>query len=164
MKDWADADTVNMGDFRVVVGTGRLAVRGLGSCVAVVLYDPTTSVGGIAHVMLPSHTLARGQAKPAKFADTAIPLLLSEVMRLETRRENVTARLVGGARMFETVVLAGALHMGERNVVACRTAIRETGLVIAGEDVGGHRGRSLLFDVRDGTIAVRMLGEVERYV
>lgn len=42
MKDWADADTVNMGDFRVVVGTGRLAVRGLGSCVAVVLYDPTT--------------------------------------------------------------------------------------------------------------------------
>ena len=66
--------------------------------------------------------------------------------------------------MFETLILAGALHMGERNVAACRTAIRETGLIIAGEDVGGHRGRSLLFDVRDGTLAVRMLGGVERYV
>lgn len=132
MKDWMDADTVGMGEFRVVVGTGRLAVRGLGSCVAVVLYDPTTSVGGIAHV--------------------------------ETRQESVRARLVGGARMFETMVLAGTLHMGERNVVACRTAIRETGLVIAGEDVGGHRGRSILFDVRAGTVAVRMHGGVERYV
>jgi chemotaxis protein CheD len=66
--------------------------------------------------------------------------------------------------MFETMVLAGPLHMGERNVVACRMAIRETGLVIAGEDVGGHRGRSILFDVSDGTVAVRMLGAAERYV
>ncbi len=164
MKDWMDADTVDMGEFRVVVGAGRLAVRGLGSCVAVVLYDPTTSVGGVAHVMLPSHTLARGQDKPAKFADTAIPLLLSEVMRVETRRESVTVRLVGGARMFETLVVAGSLHMGARNVAACRTAVREIGLVIAGEDVGGNRGRSMLFDVCDGTVAIRMFGGVERHV
>jgi chemotaxis protein CheD len=66
--------------------------------------------------------------------------------------------------MFETMVLTGTLNMGERNVVACRTVLRETGLVIAGEDVGGHRGRSILFDVRDGTVAVRMLGGVERHV
>jgi chemotaxis protein CheD len=66
--------------------------------------------------------------------------------------------------MFGTAASEGTMYMGERNVVACRLAIEDAGLVVAAEDVGGQRGRSLLFSVRDGTVAVRTLGGTERHV
>ena len=164
MKDWLDADPVDMGEYGIAAGTGRLAVRGLGSCIAVVLHDRVAVIGGIAHVMLPSHTLARDQDRPAKFADTAIPKLVDELVRLGAQRGQLGARLIGGARMFETAAMGGAVHMGERNVLACRTAIQDAGVALGAEDVGGGRGRSILYDVEKGTVAVRMLGGEEHYV
>ena len=164
MKDWLEADAVGMGELSVAAGKRRLAVRGLGSCVAVILYDPTTQIGGIAHVMLPSHTLARNQEMPAKFADKAVPLLLDRLVQLGVSRTNIGTRLVGGARMFGAAASEGTMYMGERNIVACRLAIEDAGLVVAAEDVGGQRGRSVLFSVRDGTVAVRTLGGTERHV
>ncbi len=164
MKPWLDADSVDMGEYGIAAGTGRLAVRGLGSCVALVVHDPVTIMGGIAHVMLPSHTLARDQARPAKFADTAMPFLVEELMRLGAQRAQLSARLIGGAQMFELKGMGGAIHMGERNVLACRTALRDVGVALGAEDVGGGRGRSMLYDVEKGTVAVQILGGEEHYV
>ena len=158
MKEWIDATAVGLGEFAVATDSGRITVRGLGSCVAVILHDATTNTGGVAHVVLPSHTLAREQVHPAKFADTAVPLLVRELEQLGARPDNLAAKLVGGARMFASLIAAGTVHMGERNVVACRTALRAAGLPLVAEDVGGEQSRSLLYDVADGTITVRTLG------
>lgn len=164
MNDWHDADPVGMGEYGIAAGTGCLSVRGLGSCIAVVLQDPVAVVGGIAHVMLPSHTLARDQDRPGKFADTAIPLLIAELLRLDAQRGRLGARLIGGARMFDTAGMGGTVHMGERNVLACRLALQDAGVALTAEDVGGDRGRSMLYDVEKGTLAVRMLGGEEHHV
>ena len=164
MKTWLDADPVGMGEYGIAAVTGRLAVRGLGSCIAVVLHDPVALMGGIAHVMLPSHTLARDQERPAKFADTGIPLLVEELVRLGAERGRIVARLIGGARMFAAAVMGGAVHMGERNVLACRAALEKAGVALGAEEVGGDRGRSILYDVEKGTVAVRMLGGEEHHV
>jgi chemotaxis protein CheD len=164
MKAWLDADPVGMGEYGIAAARGCLSVRGLGSCIAVVLHDPVAVMGGIAHVMLPSHTLARDQTRAAKFADTAIPLLLAELVRLGAQQERLVARLIGGARMFDTGESSGAVHMGERNVLACRAALEKAGVAVEAEDVGGDRGRSILYDVAKGTVAVRMLGSKEHDV
>ena len=164
MNAWLDADPVGMGEYAIAAATGRLAVRGLGSCIAVVLHDPVAVMGGIAHVMLPSHTLARDQERPAKFADTGIPLLVEELVRLGAERGRIVARLIGGARMFDAAVMGGTVHMGARNVLACRAALEEAGVALGAEDVGGGRGRSILYDVEKGTVAVRMLGGEDHYV
>ncbi len=164
MKTWLDADLVGIGEYGIAVVTGRFAVQGLGSCIAVVLHDPVAVMGGIVHVMLPSHTLARDQGRPAKFADTGIPLLVEELVRLGAQQDQIVARLIGGARMFETAGMGGTVHMGERNVLACRKALEKAGLALGAEDVGGDRGRSLLYDVEKGTVAVRILGGEEHLV
>ncbi len=164
MNGWLDADPVGMGEYAIAAVTGSLAVRGLGSCIAAVLHDPVAVLGGIAHVMLPSHTLARDQERPAKFADTGIPLLVEELVRLGAQQERIVARLIGGARMFDTGDMSGAVHMGERNVLACRTALEKAGVALGAEDVGGDRGRSILYDVEKGTVAVRILGGEDHYV
>ena len=163
MNAWLDADPVGMGEYGIAASTGCLSVRGLGSCIAVVLHDSVAVMGGIAHVMLPSHTLARDQTRAAKFADTAIPLLVGELVRRGAQQERLVARLIGGARMFE-MGMTGAIHMGERNVLACRTALQKAEVTLGAEDVGGDRGRSVLYDVAKGTVAVRMLGGEEQNV
>ncbi len=66
--------------------------------------------------------------------------------------------------MFETADMSGAVHMGERNVLACRAALEEAGVALGAEDVGGGRGRSILYDVEKGTVTVRMLGDEDHYV
>jgi chemotaxis protein CheD len=90
--------------------------------------------------------------------------LLDRLGQLGVRKQNLGTRLVGGASMFGAVASAGTIQMGERNVVACRSAIEDVGLVVGAEEVGGDRGRSLLFSVHDGTVAVRTLGGAERHV
>ncbi len=149
---------LGLGQFGVAVGSGTLAALGLGSCVAVALYDPRARVGGMVHVVLPSISLARDRSNAARFAETAVPLLLDEMTRSGADSGLLAARLVGGASMFATLTPAGTMHMGQRNVVACRSALAAAGIRIKGELVGGEVGRSVWFDVESGTVTVRSVG------
>jgi chemotaxis protein CheD len=74
----------------------------------------------------------------------------------------IVARLVGGASMFANLLAAGAVAMGERNVLAAQAVLRGVGLPIVGEEVGGTSGRSVWFDVRRGTALVRSMGAADR--
>ena len=87
-------------------GTTLLTI-GLGSCVAIALYDPEARVGGLAHILLPSPALSRRDQSPGKFPQTAIPLLLQDMVVLGARPARITARLAGGASMFTNLQPAG---------------------------------------------------------
>jgi chemotaxis protein CheD len=136
-----------------------LVTLGLGSCVAIVLYDRRAQVGALAHVLLPEPTLARDQHNHAKFAATAVPMLLEELAALGARTPRLEAWLVGGASMFATLMVPGSLNMGERNLRASREALRKVGIPILGEAVGGDYGRSVRFDVGEGRTVVSSVGK-----
>lgn len=127
--------------------------HGLGSCVAIVLYDATTRVAGLAHILLPNESYSRERSRPAKFADAAVPYLIAE-MRRAGAGSRLTARLVGGASMFGTLLTTGGVNMGDRNVASARIALGRAGVVITGEDVGGDFGRSVSVAVADGSVTV----------
>ncbi len=55
---------VKVADYAVRRGSEVIATIGLGSCVAIVLYDKDTRTGGLAHILLPS-TWTRRSARPA---------------------------------------------------------------------------------------------------
>jgi chemotaxis protein CheD len=151
-----------MGDHGVLRGGGVLAAVGLGSCVAIILHDRHAQVGGLAHVVLPSASLSREHDRPARFANTAVPLLLGSMKVEGADVARIVGRLVGGASMFASLLAAGAVAMGERNILAARAALRGAGLPIVGEEVGGTSGRSVWFDVRRGTALVRSVGMEDR--
>ena len=129
---------------------------GLGSCVAIALYDARAAVGGLAHVLLPSESLSRDRSNRAKFPSTAVPLLLEE-MRALGARGPFTAKIAGGASMFGQLLPAGGINMGERNVVATRQALAAANIPIVAEDTGGDYGRSVYFHLADGSLQVRSL-------
>lgn len=135
-----------------------LVTLGLGSCVAVLLHDPVARVGGMAHVLLPEASLARDRSNPARFASTAVPLLVEEVCAAGGRKGRLTARLAGGASMFANLMSPDTLNMGERNVIAARKALEELGIPVVGEAVGADYGRSVRFRVGEGVVVVSSVG------
>jgi chemotaxis protein CheD len=152
---------VALGEYAVVGGSGTLTALGLGSCVAVILHDVEGRVGAMAHVLLPAQSLARRSSSPARAADTAVPLLVEQMRRRGAVLERTHARLVGGSTMFGDLLPTGSVHIGERNVLACRTALRQVGVPIVAEAVGGRAGRSVWFDVGAGKVTVRVVGKEE---
>ncbi len=146
---------VRVADLRVGGVGDQLVTVGLGSCIAIVLYDPTARVGGLAHVLLPSPALSRQDGNPAKSPHTAVPRLLELMNERGASSRRVTARLVGGASMFAALAPPGTIQMGERNVVASKQVLHSHSIPLIGEAVGGDFGRTVRLDVSDGTLQVR---------
>jgi chemotaxis protein CheD len=137
---------------------GVLVTLGLGSCVAIMLHDPHACIGGMAHVLLPSKRLSHDQDKPAKFPETAVPLLIQRLVAAGAGRHRLVAKLAGGASMFAQLMTPGTVQMGERNIAASRSVLREVAIPIIGESVGGDRSRSVRFHTADGRVESHTVG------
>ncbi len=147
---------VRIADYAVAAGSTQLVTNGLGSCVAIVLYDRDAKVGALAHILLPNEVLSALHELPGKFASSAIPVMVRRMRELKGTG-GIEARLVGGASMFAPLLVAGAPSLGARNVSSARTALAEAGIPIVGEDVGGDHGRSVTFDLDTGSVHVRSI-------
>ena len=141
-----------------------LTTIGLGSCVAIILYDAVAQIGGLAHVLLPSESMARDRSNPAKFPASAVALMLAEMTRRGADTRRVRAKLVGGASMFANLIPAGGINIGERNVTAARDALGGCGVPIVAEDIGSDHGRSVHFHLQDGRVEVRSLKKGNRVI
>ena len=150
----SDELIVKVADAKVGMAGDVLVTYGLGSCVAIMLYDAKVLVGGMAHILLPTPSLAKRGASPQRFPETAIPLLLEEMTGLGANPRRVTARVVGGAAMFGNMVPTGSIQMGERNIVACRKTLNAHNIPVVGEAVGGSFGRSVHFHVDTGVVSI----------
>ena len=145
---------VRVADLRAGSGSDVLVTIGLGSCVAILLYDATARVGGLAHVLLPSPALSRKDDNAAKFPQTAVPRLVELMCEKGASIRRMSARLVGGASMFSGLGAPGTIQMGERNIVASRQALHHQGIAIVGEATGGDFGRTVRLSVADGRVEI----------
>jgi len=128
-----------------------LSCLGLGSCVAVIMYDPLLKIGGIVHVLLPK---APNKCDcEEKYADTGTKKLVREMLARGATKERLVAKLVGGAQMFTTLSLSVS-NIGNHNVVEARRVLQELGIKIVSEDVEGNRGRSAYLNPENGRVTV----------
>jgi chemotaxis protein CheD len=129
----------------------QLACLGLGSCVAVILYDPALKFGGMVHALLP-----KAPAKcpvEEKYADAGTKKLVREMVARGAVKERLLAKIVGGAQMFVNLNLSIS-DIGKANLAEARKALRELGIRVVAEDVEGHRGRSAYFNLENGKVLV----------
>lgn len=145
---------VRIGHLAVARGQGRLIAVGLGSCVAVALYDPLHRIGGLAHILLPDPSAARDDSNPARFATRAIPALLEQLRTLGASGP-FEAKLAGGAALFGDLLTSAQGRMGERNIAAARQTLAACGIPVRAAETGGDTGRSVSFDVATGEFSVR---------
>jgi chemotaxis protein CheD len=156
---------VKVADYAVRRGDQVLATIGLGSCVAIALYDGETQTGGLAHILLPSQSMSRETSNPAKFPETIVPLMLEEMRALGAGpTARISAKIVGGASMFSQLVVGSGVNVGERNIAATREVLAELGVPLIAEDTGLDYGRSVYFHLADGRIEVRSLKKGDRVI
>jgi chemotaxis protein CheD len=154
---------VKVADHAVRRGAQVLATIGLGSCVAIALYDRASGIGGLAHILLPSPSMSRETTNPAKFPETIVPLMIEEMRALGSRASSgIAAKIVGGASMFGQLVNGTGINVGERNVIATREVLAAHGIPLLAEDTGLDYGRSVYFHLADGRVEVRSLKRGDR--
>lgn len=151
---------IGMADLGATVQPNHLRTTGLGSCVGVVLYDETKKVAGMAHVMLPDSSLAKGNdVNIAKYADTAIPKLIKDMEQLGASTRNMVAKIAGGAQMFSFLSGNDTMRIGPRNVEACKAALEQARIRIVAEDTGGNCGRTIEMDSVSGILQIRTVNQ-----
>jgi chemotaxis protein CheD len=155
---------VAIGEAAVAAAPALLRTAGLGSCVCVALWDPEARVGGMAHVVLPERPgMAEiGVHMPGKYADTAIPWLLEEMVRCGADRTRLVARYAGGATLFP-VRGSGRLLIGLRNTEKVAEILAQTRIPVIGSDTGGIFSRSVELDPAVGALRIRT-GDGREYV
>ena len=156
---------VKVADYAVRKGGHVIATIGLGSCVAIALYDREAKVGGLAHILLPSMAMSRETSNPAKFPQTIVPIMLDEMRRLGSASSaRISAKIVGGASMFGQLVSGTGINVGERNVAATREVLAAANIPLLAEDTGLDYGRSVYFHIDDGRVEVRSLKKGDRVI
>ena len=129
----------------------------LGSCIGLVLYHPRLKMGAMTHIVLPD-SAERGGA-PGKFADTAVPHMLQLLKGQGVPLHGLTAKYAGGANMFGGT---GPMKIGDANAEAVSRALRIAGIQVAGQEVGGTKGRRVTFDCSTGEMTIAVVGQPER--
>lgn len=126
----------------------------LGSCVAVCLWDQVRRIGGMNHFLLPYGADALHSA--ARFGGPATRALIEKLVELGARVKGLHAKVFGGASVLGAF-RAGETHLGTKNVHVARQVLGEAGIPIVGENVGGLRGRKMVFYTDDGSAFVKLL-------
>ncbi|MDD2853279.1 MAG: chemotaxis protein CheD [Desulfuromonadaceae bacterium] len=122
----------------------------LGSCVAVCMWNKVAHVGGMNHIMLP-YWNGEGLATP-KYGNIAMEKLLGKMLAIGGRRENLVAKVFGGANVSGTGL---EMYMiGDRNTTLVSDMLEEFRIPVVAKDIGGRVGRKIIMNSSTGVVLV----------
>ena len=133
----------------------HLVAYGLGSCIALAVWDPRIKVGGLAHFMLPNGPA--NNSSPVKFIDTGLDTFLQAMEAKGAVLTRSSFKAAGAAAML---TVGGGLAIGKRNAEMMESAHAERGLTITATSLGGNAGRTVQLEVSDGRFLIKSLSSV----
>lgn len=120
----------------------------LGSCVSIVLFHRGERFGAMCHAIMPSRggrglAAARGDLS---YVDGSVAWMLAEFVKRGLPVEEIDAKVFGGAALLgEPRVEIPYLAVGRRNFEAAFHAIQTRKINLTAWNVGGKRGRKIIF-------------------
>ena len=154
---------VGMADLNICTAPDALTTLGLGSCVGVALYDAQMRIAGLVHIMLPDSTKITHNQNRMKFADTCLLDMYHELLARGGLKENLRAKIAGGARMFAHHSDNELLNVGHHNNQAVRKFLQEKNIPIVADDSGKDFSRTIVFDPECELLHISVAG-VNEYV
>jgi chemotaxis protein CheD len=134
-----------------------LIVYGIGSTLAVILYDEESKTGGIVHFMLPNSATGLQRTKDylAMYADSGILQLVKSCVELGARKDALSARLAGGALMLGKGI---SQSISDGNLSAARNILSKMGIKVTAENTGGNHMRTVRLDISTGKVYLKRPG------
>jgi chemotaxis protein CheD len=138
----------------------QLVTYALGSCIAVLAYDPAVRVGGLLHFQLPESKGFEAQSRenPYKFGDAGIPAMMDELYQAGANRNRLEVSIFGGASMLEQESI---FQIGVRNARMAKKMLWQGALFLKHEDVGGTSNRTVSLDIDTGRIRMKKDGQTQ---
>lgn len=131
-----------------------LKTVGLGSCVAITLYDRAKKIGGLIHYMLPQRIAKRNVLNEFKYSDTGTNRLIQKMEIVGAKTYRMEAKIIGGANMFSEFIRNKKESVGYRNIESARRILKEHKIPIIGTDVGEDYSRTVEFILKTGVVRV----------
>jgi chemotaxis protein CheD len=139
-----------------------ISTLGLGSCLGITCYDPTTSVGGMLHAMLPDSTKHHAdEPNPAMYINLGVPALIEGIVRLGADLRNLEFKVFGGAQILQSNEY---FSIGRQNVEMMKQLVERYRLRVRFWDTGGQSNRSIELYLDTGRVLLRMPGRPEAWV
>lgn len=155
---------VGMADLKLARAPDKLMTAGLGSCIGICIIDRQIKLACLAHIMLPSSEQAKNPENKAKFADSAMEIVLEEMVKGGANRSRLQAKIAGGAQMFKFSGESDIMKIGERNAISVENQLNKHKIPLLARDTGGNYGRTITFDADTGELLVRTIGHGERTI
>jgi chemotaxis protein CheD len=155
---YLDDVKVGISEFKISRAPAKITTIGLGSCIGIAIFDKNRNLGGLAHIMLPDSTQFVKMTNPLKFANLAIPLMVDELVKGGASRYNLTAKIAGGAAMFNFSDKKINMDIGYRNSLAVKETLSRLKVPILSMDIGGNKGRTIIFDTSNGVLYIKTAG------
>lgn len=143
--------------YSFAIAPDSLSTIGIGSCVVICLYSIEKKTGALLHCMLPREE--NDTSNSLRNLDTAIDKSLKEFKLLGITTEQITAKLVGGADMFNSMDYDNSI--GGKNIKEAKLILNSLHIPIIAEETGGNRARNLLFDLNSGKITINTAKRIQ---
>jgi chemotaxis protein CheD len=136
----------------------------LGSCVAITVYSPEKRTGAIFHAMLPEHrdkNKVISNSPPVSpdpdYVDYAFYYIREKFRQKGINFKTAKFMLFGGGDVVQSLSSARRVSVGFQNINMAKKLIESEGISLHGEDVGGTKGRKLIFLPGEGKVYLEYL-------
>ena len=120
----------------------------IGSAVSVCIYDRKKQIGGMNHFQFP-YMATKGKTT-AVYGNVATIALIKMMLAHESRKKDFEAQIFGGAYNPQQ----NDEDIGRENIEIARKILLKSKISIMSEDVGGERGRKVVFNTSTNEVAV----------
>lgn len=120
----------------------------IGSGVSVCIYDKKNRIGGMNHFQLP-YMAAKGKTT-ALYGNVATIALIKMMLAHESQRKHLEAQIFGGAYNPKK----NDKDIGRENIEIAQKILLKSKISIISRDVGGEKGRKVVFNTDTNEIAV----------
>jgi chemotaxis protein CheD len=122
----------------------------LGSCIAACIWDARLRVGGMNHFMLPEG----GGDTSGRYGSYAMELLINELVKMGSSRENLQAKVFGGGQVISSFT---TMNVGERNTQFVMDYLQTERIPVVSKDVLDIYPRKVVFFPLTGKAMVKRL-------
>lgn len=140
-----------------VTARDLVIVTVLGSCVSACIRDSVSGIGGMNHFMLPGGDSDDITSVSARYGGYAMEVLINQILKLGGRRNNLEAKLFGGAMTLPGLSMRS---VGEMNAEFALHYLEAESIPVLAHDVLDFYPRKVYFFPKSGRVMVRVLKTV----
>ena len=134
----------------------------LGSCICITMHNKLTKFSAICHAIMPSFDNSKHRADKSRqifqYVDTSIEWMFDQFKRNGIKSCDIEVKIFGGAEMLlENTLGSNPFVVGKKNIEVAMSAIKKNRLKLKACNVGGNKGRKLIFNSFTGDVFAKFV-------